>query len=171
MLESVQSRVLELFPGVSFAFGETNVAQHAKHPRVVWLRAAEGSSVGTARTTSREQAALLDRSAVVIAVCWAARDDGSAFETDDAALEALMDSVELALRECLGTALILPLAEKWTTEGWTQAGKSAHVAFAVRMPVTKPAPEVVGTETIEVDVGLDPTGDSDTDGILQATEG
>lgn len=169
MLEAVQARVAELFPGVSFAFGETSVAQHAAPPRVVWLRAAEGSSVNAARTTAAERAAVLDRSAVVLAVCWAAR--GGSYETDDAALEALMDAVELALRECLGTALVLPLGESWTTEGWTQKGKSAHVSFTVRMPVLKPEPEVVGTETIPVDVGLDPTDDSDTDGILQAKDG
>jgi len=112
ILEAVEPEVLALFPGVTFAFGEPNVAQNASPPRVVWLRAEEGTSVQQARTTAREIPALLDRNVALVAVCWARR--GGSYDTDDAALEALVDAVEIALRSCLGTALVLPLGEQWT---------------------------------------------------------
>ncbi len=168
-LAAVEPEVLALFPGVTFAFGETNVAQNASPPRVVWLRAEDGTSAQQARTTAREIPAQLDRYVALVAVCWARR--GGSYETDDAAIEALVDAVEIALKTCVGTALVLPLAEQWTVEGWTQTGKSARVAFVLRMPVAEPAPTIVGTEDVPVDVGFDDTGKSDTDGILQAKDG
>lgn len=169
VLEAVQPRIAELYPSVVFEFGEPKASQHAAPPRVAWFRAEDGSTVGPARTTAREVSAPLDRTAAVVAVCWAKK--GGAFDTDDAALEALVDAVELALRECIGTALVLPLPEQWTTEGWVQLGKTARVLFGVRMPVPLPAPEIVGTEAAPVNVGFDDTGKSDTDGVLQAKDG
>jgi hypothetical protein len=168
ILDLVQPRIVELFPNATFAFGETNVALNAAPPRVVWFRAEQGSSAASARTTAREQVALLDRSAAVEAVCWAAR--GGSYTTDDAALEALVDAVEVALREQLGTALVLPLSELWTTEGWTQAGKSARLVFAVRMPVLLPAPQVLATESAPIDVGFDNDSSADPDGALDAKD-
>ena len=54
VIELAQPRILELFPNVTFAFGETNVALNAAPPRVVWFRSEQGSSTGPARTTARE---------------------------------------------------------------------------------------------------------------------
>lgn len=170
VLDAVQARVLVLFPGVAFSFGEPNVAANGAPPRIAWFRAEQGTTAGPARTTARdERAALLDRSTVVEVVCWAAR--GGSYSTDDAALEALVDALELSLRECLGSALVLPVSELWTTEGWTQAGKSARVLFTVRQPVCVPQPEALDASTNPAHVGFDDEGKSDTDGILQAKDG
>ncbi|MBL8684417.1 MAG: hypothetical protein JNK05_34910 [Myxococcales bacterium] len=169
VLALVQPEVLALFPGVAFEFGEPMASTHAAPPRVAWFRAEDGSQVGPARTTARETEAPLDRSAVVVAVCWAAK--GGSHTTDDAAIESLIGAVELALHKTLGTALILPIAEQWTTEGWIQTGKSARLLFGVRMPVVLPAPEIVATEAEPIDAGFDDTDKSDTDGILQAKDG
>lgn len=170
VIDAVQERVLAMYPGVTFKFGEPNVATNAAPPRVVWFRAEEGTLVGPARTIANaERTAVLDRNAAVIAVCWAKA--GGSFDTDDAALEALIDAVEVALRDTIGTALVLPLVEDWTTEGWVQLGKSARIGFAIRQPVVRPAAEVLEASTDPADVGFDDTGDSDTDGILQAKDG
>jgi hypothetical protein len=135
----------------------------------VWLRAEDGTNVGPARTTAREHRAQLDRTAALVAVCWARRQ--GEYETDDAAIEALVDAVEVALKVSIGTALVMPISEQWTTEGWTQTGKSARLNFVVRMPVMEPAPAIVGTDDVPVDVGFDDTDKSDTDGILQTKDG
>lgn len=170
VLDAVQERVLALYSGVTFKFGEPNVAANAAPPRVVWFRSEEGTLVGPARTIAdAERTAVLDRSVAVVAVCWAKA--GGPFDTDDAALEALIDAVEVALRDAIGTALALPLAENWSTEGWTQTGKSARIGFAVRTPVVRPAAAVLEASADPADVGFDDTGDSDTDGILQAKDG
>ncbi len=170
VLDAVKARIIELYPGVTFSFGEPNVAINGAPPRIAWFRAEQGTIAGPARTTARdERTALLDRSTVVEAVCWAAR--GGSYTTDDAALEALVDALELALRACLGTALVLPVSELWTAEGWTQAGKSARVLFTVRQPVCVPQPEVLDASTDPAHVGFDDEGKSDTDGILQAKDG
>lgn len=169
VLALVQPEVLALFPGVTFEFGEPKAATHAAPPRVAWFRAEDGSTAGPARTTAREIEAPLDRTVAVVAVCWAAK--GGAYTTDDAAIEALVGAVELGLHKCLGTALLLPIAEQWTTEGWVQTGKSARLLFGVRMPVVLPAPEIVATDAEPIDVGFDDTDKSDTDGILQAKDG
>jgi len=170
VLDAVKTRTIALYPGVTFNFGEPNVALNGAPPRVSWFRAEQGTTTGPARTTARdERVALLDRSTAVEAVCWAAK--GGSYDTDDAALEALVDALETALRSELGTALVLPIVEAWTTEGWTQIGKSARVAFAVRQPVVIPQPEVLDASTNPEHVGFDDGGKSDTDGILQAKDG
>lgn len=170
VLDAVKARVIALYPGVAFTFGEPNVALNGAPPRISWFRAEQGTTTGPARTTARdERVSLLDRATVVEAVCWAAK--GGSYDTDDAALEALVDALELALRSELGTALVLPVAELWTTEGWTQLGKGARVAFTVRQPVVVPQPEVLDASTDPAHVGFDDGDKSDTDGILQAKDG
>lgn len=170
VIDEVQTRVLAMFPGTTFAFGEQYVATTGTPPRVVWFRSEAGTAVGPARTIAdAERTAVLDRSVAVVAVCWAKK--GGSFDTDDAAIEALVDAVEVALRDAIGTALVLPLVEDWTTESWVQLGKSARVGFAIRQPVVRPAAEVLEGSIDPADVGFDDTGDSDTDGILQAKDG
>lgn len=170
VIDAVQTRILSAWPGVTFSFGEPNVATTGSPPRVTWFRAEDGTLVGPARTAANaERTAVLDRSIAVVAVCWAKK--GGAFDTDDAAIEALVDTVEVALRDALGTALVLPLGESWTTEGWTQTGKSARVGFVIRQPVVRPAAEVLDASADPSHVGFDDGGKSDTDGILQAKDG
>lgn len=169
VLDAVQARVLASVPGCAFEFGEPHAAQHARPPRIAFFRAKDGTTTGPARTTARnERVALLDRATAVVAVCWAVK--GGAYETDDAAIEALVDALELALREELGSALMTPLVEGWTVEGWSQMGKSAQVLFTVRQPVCLPAPAVLDPSDDPADVGFDNSDSDETDGILTATE-
>ena len=67
------------------------------------------------------------------------------------------------MRSELGTSLVLPVVEVWTTEGWTQIGKSARVAFAVRQPV------VIQPEVLDASANLKRTSDSTT-GAATPTE-
>lgn len=169
VLDAVQARVSATVTDVTFEFGEPHAAKHAKPPRIAFFRAPDGTSTGPARTSARnERVALLDRSAAVIAVCWAAK--GGDHETDDAALEALVDALELALRSEIGTALVLPIVEQWTSEGWATTGKSARVLFTVRQPVALPEPAVLEPSDDPNDVGFDNSDSDETDGVLVATE-
>ncbi|MFO0559062.1 MAG: hypothetical protein U0269_13690 [Polyangiales bacterium] len=166
VLEALQQRVLERYPGVSFDFGEQFIAAHAAPPRVVWVRG--DGSVNATSTAGRTPTALAVRHATVFAVCWAAR--GGRFETDDAACEALMDAVILALREVVGGGATLPFAESWEREAWVKQGRSCRLRFTLLMPVVLEEPTVVATTTIPVDLAFDHDTSADTDRALDADE-
>jgi hypothetical protein len=169
ILSAVQQRVAELVPGVTFAFGDQFVAINAAPPRVVWLRDDTGTTIQPAQTTAFSSTpSRAMRVAAVVAVCWAAK--GGDCSTDDAACEALLDAVVLALRECLGTAAALPFAESWVPESWAKQGRAARLLFAVRMPIVAPALPEVATDANPIDVGFDTDTSADPDGALDAVE-
>lgn len=166
MCDLVQPRVLELYPAVTFEFGDVSRATHGKPPRVVWCRM--DAQVVPTQTTAKNPRAVAQRNAGVVAVCWATK--GGAFDTDDAAIESLVDAVEIALREKLGPSAALPFAENWTAESIAALGKTAAIEFAVRMPICLPDPTEVATDSDPIEVGFDNDASSDTDKNLDAGE-
>lgn len=166
VLEALQERVLERYPGVRFDFGEQFVASHTAPPRVVWMRG--DGSVHATSTSGRSPTALAVRYATVQALCWASR--GGRFDTDDAACEALLDAVILALREVLGASASLPFAESWEPEAWVKQGRSCRLRFTLHMPVVLEEPTVVATDAVAVDVAFDHDDSADGDRALDAEE-
>lgn len=151
---------------MTFDFGDTARNANSKPPNVVWYRST--TQVVAAQTTAKNPRAVAQRNAGVVAECWAAK--GDAFDTDDAAVEALVDAVEIALREKLGPSAALPFTEHWTAESYVTLGKLVGVEFVVRMPICLPAPTEVATDSDPINVGFDNDSSSDTDKQLDAGE-
>lgn len=163
VLAALEARVLTLYPGVTFKLGARFIASQVEAPpRIVWARATD--TFGPAQRTSPTQRAVLTRSAVVVAHCWAVA--AGAYDTDDAAVEALVDALACAIRVELG-ADALPTDAEWIDPPSATAGLACLVAFTVRTPVVEPA----ATTTQATETSFDTAGSSPTDGTLQAGEG
>jgi hypothetical protein len=143
LLAEVQARILVALPACSFRFGSAFVASHEDAPpRIVWVRGDD--AFAPARVVGGNPRALLTRTSVVVAHCWA---QATADLTRDAATEQLVDVLAWALRQVLG-ADGLPTAAEWIDPPAAQDSSLAClVAFSVQLPVVEPsaAPTVVVT--------------------------
>lgn len=160
---ALQARILTMYASVTFCQGAEFIASQVEAPpRVVWVRAADAFE--PAQATSPTQRAVLTRVTAVVAHCWAAA--GGSYDTDDAALEALVDALACSLRLELG-ADALPDACEWVDSPGVNTGLACLVSFVVKQPVTEPAASTARATT----TALDTAGSSLTDGVLQGGEG
>ncbi len=159
----LQARILTMYAGVTFKLGMEFIASNVEPPpRIVWVRAAD--QFEPAQRTSPTQRAVLTRVTAVVAHCWAAA--GGSYDTDDAAVEALVDALACAIRVELG-ADALPDACEWIDTPGVNTGLACLVSFTVKQPVVAPTTPTTQATAAEPDT----SGASSTDGILQAGEG
>lgn len=161
ILAALQERVLALYPGVTFCQGQRFIASTVEAPpRIVWVRAID--QYAPAERTSPTTQAVLTRSTAVVAHCWAAA--GGWYETDDEAVERLVDALAFALRAVLGAGALPDGAEWVDTPSVNAAGLACLVSFIVKLPVLAPDVPVARATT----TAFDTTGASP--GALDAGE-
>lgn len=161
-LGGLQTRIAALYPNVSFRLGARFIAgQEDAPPRIVWVRATDAFE--PAQRTSPRETAVLTRAAVLVAHCWASA--GDSYDTDDAAVEALVDALACALRDEFG-ASALPTDAEWIDPPSATGGLACLVAFTLRVPVVRPEVPVAQATT----TAFDASGASPADGVLDAGE-
>lgn len=164
ILSGLQTRILAMYPGVTFAAGARMIPSTVEAPpRIVWVRAAD--EYGPAERQSPTQRAVLTRSTAVVAHCWADALPAQGLDTADAAVEALVDALACAIRLELGADSV-PTAAEWVDPPGATSGLACLVAFVVRQPVTTPSVPVAQATT----TAFDASAASPTDGVLDAGE-
>jgi hypothetical protein len=168
VLDAVQAAALVRLSGVTFAYGLREVeSQTQAMPRVTWVRTTDAYQDTDPGVADNET--VTTRGAVVVAHCVGAQDPARAWDTDEAATEAVVDAVVAALVDTLGPSVVLGTGE-WLDTGHTSRGAPCLLSFTVLQPVTRTAPGV-GPDTVVIEsVDFDPAGASGVDGILQPGE-
>lgn len=141
VLVGLEARILTVYPGVTFKLGQKYITSVVESPpRIVWARAADAFSPPV--SVGRNPRAVLTRSAVLVAHCWAVATDAL---SEDAAVEHLVDALAWALRAEFGPEA-LPQSAEWIDPPSVNAGLACLVAFTLAQPVVAPvAPTVVAT--------------------------
>lgn len=161
VLEPIEAKIRERFPGVTFKLGEKHIAKNASPPRIVWVRDVDG--FGPAVSVGRNPRAVLSRSATVVAHVWAKASPALELDTDDAATEYLVDVLAWAMR-AVAAVEAMPQRAAWLDSGAETGSLACLVEFTLSHPVVEPA-RPTATPTSQA---FDPSDASPGDGKLDA---
>lgn len=161
VLEPLEAKILERFPGVTFKLGAKHISKNTGAPRIVWVR--DVDAFGPAVSVGRNPRAVLSRGATVVAHVWAQASPALSLDTDDAATEYLVDVLAWAMR-AVAAVEAMPQRAAWLDSGAETGSLACLVEFTISHPVVEPARPTVQPDALE----FDPSDASPGDGQLDA---